>query len=500
MTMRANPASNAASQALYVLRQAIKTEEVDRNLLSTGEALLAGTLAYQDALYQLAEPELRRLEADFDARMSGLSLAAEANGLDAEARAVEYLWTLYQNPYAEGAFEAFAAQAREKFEAAGQPEFAQAMAEIASTYRHIQEVEDIAAGKLSWAVEKAQQRVDAPDTVPRETTTEWRWDTNQRLADTLGINPHHEPKYRELVGVMEAKRANGELIPGKQYRTDWQSGRPVADRHTGWIEILYKAPKAVSVAYALAKTPEERGLILDAQREAVHASLVNVAKRIGVHRTPDGETPGHITWALFHHATARATPGQPPDPHLHTHAMIPNVVLREDGGVGALHGRGMWSHRQEIDLVYKLELTSGLQRRGIAAEHVPETHDIRLAHISDAMVQHFSKRHEQGVEAARTFMAKRGQDYEVLPPAARTRVLTKAIEATRRSEYGYQGVVPRKIELHWQGQAAAQGWQLRPGVRREQVERSRGWNLTDVHGWGIASGGPFPTPPTGIRY
>jgi len=463
---------SASHMVLYQLGQAIKVEQVDPVLLKAGQEIVAGNWPYEEVHTRLLAQAQEPLERRLNEQAEGLLLALEANGLTAYATGVERLMASWDDPQV---FEVRVGYLKQGFQADGQHDYVASLDRIQATYQQITELDDITAGRLTWAVDKAVRS----DGVTRETTTEWRRDTDPKLASLLKIKPEHAPRFTELVHVMEAKAADGQLVPGKRYRSDKQSG---------WTEIRYNAPKSVSVAYAQAASAEERGLILDAHRAAVHASLVEVEKTIAVTRYGEPQR-GHMTWALFHHLTARATPGNAPDPHLHTHAYIPNVVLSQEGEhVVGLHGRAMRGHGKELLLgTYRPTLAAELMQRGFDARYIPERRDIELAHIPQELIEQFSKRSHYAVSEARRYLAKQGRDYDALPARDKQIVRNNAVAVTRKSEHGYQDAKPEQLKQTWQAQAAARGFtHTKPGITREGIERGRRYRLEP---WMAQTGG-----------
>ena len=103
------------------------------------------------------------------------------------------------------------------------------------------------------------------------------------------------------------------------------------------IDATFSAPKSVSLLWAFG-TPEVAAAVSIAHVEAVQAALGFVEARAAVtRRQVNGVRRRAATsgWAAatFVHRTSREG-----DPQLHTHAVIPNLVRREDGAWVA-HGR-----------------------------------------------------------------------------------------------------------------------------------------------------------------
>lgn len=81
--------------------------------------------------------------------------------------------------------------------------------------------------------------------------------------------------------------------------------------------------------------------------------------------------------AAFRHRTSRNG-----DPHLHTHVLVPNMVLGEDGTWATLDARWLYTSAKTIGYLYEAQLRHNLTvavgiawgavRNGIAdIEHIP---------------------------------------------------------------------------------------------------------------------------------
>jgi conjugative relaxase-like TrwC/TraI family protein len=102
--------------------------------------------------------------------------------------------------------------------------------------------------------------------------------------------------------------------------------------------------------------------------------------------------PAAMVFACFDHYTSRAN-----DPNLHTHLVALNVVVREDGTTGALHNTGLFDHRAEADMIYKVHFALGLMlEMGLQVEE--EGHGFRIVGVPKELCDVFSKRRAQILE------------------------------------------------------------------------------------------------------
>lgn len=198
----------------------------------------------------------------------------------------------------------------------------------------------------------------------------------------------------ELLGV------DGQLEPAQL--TAVLAGRhPVTDvaliesanRKIPAFDLTFRAPKSVSLAFALG-SPEMTAEITAAHDAAVDAALSYLERNAAVSRrghngTEQVSADGFIA-AAFRHRTSRAV-----DPHLHTHALVPNMVRStDDGRWRTLDARHLYAHSLTAGYVYESHLRDELTRRlGVAwGPIVNGIADIRG--ISKPVLRAFSTRRE----------------------------------------------------------------------------------------------------------
>jgi conjugative relaxase-like TrwC/TraI family protein len=135
-------------------------------------------------------------------------------------------------------------------------------------------------------------------------------------------------------------------------------------RQPGW-DLTLSSPKSVSILWALGN-PETRRAI-----EAVHSAAVKEALQfIEEEHTWTRRGNGGRDWeqaglviATFEHGTSRAQ-----DPQLHTHALVLNLGLREDGTFGALVSKPFYQARIAAGTIFQLALADGMQKLGFSVE------------------------------------------------------------------------------------------------------------------------------------
>lgn len=106
------------------------------------------------------------------------------------------------------------------------------------------------------------------------------------------------------------------------------------------------------------------------------------------------ESSGLLGWTMTHQ-TARPVDGQKPDPHLHAHVSLANMVKGEDGkwSTVAAGGRDLHRHTLAADAFLKARLRSLSARRlGLAWERDAETGAWEIAGVDAGVRELFSKR------------------------------------------------------------------------------------------------------------
>nr|WP_241009655.1 MobF family relaxase [Gluconobacter kondonii] len=268
------------------------------------------------------------------------------------------------------------------------------------------------------------------------------------------------------------------------------AGRPVDRRsfldavtasksRIGYIDLTWSADKSVSLAWAFARTEAERAMILHAHRNAVDAVMRQVHHEIGRARKGKGGKKGYeagqIGWLRFDHFTSRPTvelsdvdtvSGEaftrrftlrvPGDPQLHTHTVVPNVVLTESGRVGGLDLKRLSGRVKELGALYQAFLARNLRSLGAGVALDRKTGAARLTAVPETVREAFSKRTQGGLSAARTYAQDHGLEWESLDESRRIALLKQ----------GTQGD-PRQVKQDdladfevWRRQADAIGWKV----------------------------------------
>ena len=236
--------------------------------------------------------------------------------------------------------------------------------------------------------------------------------------------------------------------------------------------MTFSAPKSVSLLWALA-SPEAAGKIEAAEAAAVVAGLTYVERhasyaRRGRNGIEQVDGSGFIAIAYFHRTSREC------DPQLHTHVLVANRTLCEDGRWRTLDSRQlMWRTEmlKAAGAVYQLALRAELSRSlGVQWEPVDEHGQADIAGVPRSLIDNFSKRSTQVRVAAAEMVVERARH----EPARLGRgpsqwELQKAAYDTRRHKVG---VDSDRIHELWKAEAAELGWDAER-LQRATTQRAR---------------------------
>ncbi|SLM89585.1 transfer protein homolog TraA [Corynebacterium casei] len=169
---------------------------------------------------------------------------------------------------------------------------------------------------------------------------------------------------------------NGEIVESKSVH-DWfdkavapsgvKLGRaPGADGVPGF-DLTFCAPKSVSLLWGLGDDSELRTLIDQAHQEAVSEALDYVSEHAGYTRRQDPavsekrlmiEKLRGISGVKYEHRTSRAG-----DPHVHSHVLLANKQLCQDGKIRTLDSKGIYHEARAAGMVYQATLREILSRK-----------------------------------------------------------------------------------------------------------------------------------------
>lgn len=150
----------------------------------------------------------------------------------------------------------------------------------------------------------------------------------------------------------------------RTYENEYGREITSTEHRAGW-DATFSAPKSVSLTALVGGDDRIR----EAHRESVRVALGELERytqaRMGNIRAP--ETTGKFIAATFEHDTARPVDGYAA-PQLHTHAVVFNVTVRENGQTRALQERSLFQSQHYVTSVYRSELAARLQGMGYSIE------------------------------------------------------------------------------------------------------------------------------------
>ena len=279
-------------------------------------------------------------------------------------------------------------------------------------------------------------------------------------ADALGLSGPVDPDV--FSGILE-----GAVPDGSGRRLGRRLGDGTISHRPG-RDVTFSASKSVSLAALIGG--DER--IVAAHDAAVQRALAWIEENVVETRTMDADSGRMVRTgnqkaviATFTHEVSRNL-----DPQLHTHAVIANMVLGEDGGTPrsgkwrTMANEKLYACKMLIGAMYRAELARGLEELGYRVEKTHADGRFEIAGVGRPVIEAFSTRRAE-IEAAMTAqgLGDTAQDQRL---AQRAALMTRA----------HKREVDRDA-LHesWQKQAAALGFDA-----RELVDEARHWQAAQV--------------------
>jgi conjugative relaxase-like TrwC/TraI family protein len=163
-------------------------------------------------------------------------------------------------------------------------------------------------------------------------------------------------------------------------------------RRYGW-DLTFSAPKSVSIAWAVGSEEVKKG-IEAAQTRAVEKVFSHIEETFALARRGSSEKDtivfekAKLIAAAFLHGSSREQ-----DPQLHTHLMLQNLLVREDGTFGTLEPKELFEWKMSLGALYRAELSKEIKEMGFGIEADGEY--FRIAGIPKDLEEEFSKRRAQ---------------------------------------------------------------------------------------------------------
>jgi len=287
-------------------------------------------------------------------------------------------------------------------------------------------------------------------------TGELRPDLSAAMADRLGIERGQPVQSEQMANMMLGKRADGGEIEGRARRSANQDG---THQRAAFVDFTFSASKSLSVAVALAPDPEERSRLIGIHQAAVAGAMKHLERQIAHARRGRGgrlgSESGELGWISFDHFTARPTEAAPPDPQMHSHVLVPNVVLTGSGHVGSIDLNKLAGRVKEFGAVYQAYVAEGLRQAG-ASVRLGAGGEAELAAVPRKVTAAFSTRHDLSDAEARRIAARDGLDWDALSPEQQVVRRRAAMMATRQAKQAGE-----PAEAEWRQWAEALGYRHR---------------------------------------
>ncbi len=161
------------------------------------------------------------------------------------------------------------------------------------------------------------------------------------------------------------------------------------NRLMGW-DCTFSAPKSVSIVWA-GVGPLHKQEIEQAHQKAVKAAFDYLEENTITRRGKGGtiDEGAKLVASRFNHYTSREG-----DPQVHSHVVVSNFSVRNDGSVGTIDSRIFYEHKMAAGALYQVELAWQMRQMGYEVEQgVKGT--FRLTRVTQQAEQVFSKRDQQ---------------------------------------------------------------------------------------------------------
>jgi conjugative relaxase-like TrwC/TraI family protein len=244
---------------------------------------------------------------------------------------------------------------------------------------------------------------------------------------------------------------------------DPNSGSRLGQAHkVPGFDMTFRAPKSVSVLFGLGD-PGIARQVSEAHDAAVDAALDWVERHAVWARRGKGgvrqvRADGLIA-AAFKHRTSRNS-----DPHLHTHVLVPNMVLGDDGKWATPDARWFYASAKTAGYLYEAQLRHNLTA-ALGVEWGTVNNGIAdIAHIPPSVLKAFSTRRAEIDKQ----MEARGQH------SAKAAMI--AALDTRKAKQPDTGTVD--LRARWSEQATAMGYE--PARLREAIGRTAVSPISDT--------------------
>lgn len=183
-----------------------------------------------------------------------------------------------------------------------------------------------------------------------------------------------------------ALNLHGEVTPGQfqaMLRGDMPDGGKVhigGGKRRGGTDLTFSAPKSVSIQALVVGDTR----IIEAHDRAVARTMAYAEEQA---RTRGGEVTGNLVVGSFLHTTNRNA-----DPHLHTHNVVINATLAENGRWRALNNKWLYEMKMQLGAMYRSELARELKALGYDIHKTHADGRFELGHYTQDQIKAFATR------------------------------------------------------------------------------------------------------------
>ncbi len=231
---------------------------------------------------------------------------------------------------------------------------------------------------------------------------------------------------------------------------------PDNDNVVAGYGLTFSPPKSVSVLWGTGED-ELRNAVVAGHERAIASTLDFLQEHAAFTRRGAGgvfqvDTEGFVA-ASFLHRTSRAA-----DPQLHTHVLVANKVLAEDGRWLSLDGRELYEHQKGAGMLYRsalrAELTASLK---VAWTPVDENGIAEIEGVPKALIETWSTRRHEVESLGSELVARREAELgRELSGGERARCLQLAAYRSRAPKLDAE--TPTEVLVaRWRAEAASWG-------------------------------------------
>lgn len=189
-----------------------------------------------------------------------------------------------------------------------------------------------------------------------------------------------------LTKLMTGFRPDGKKLTQNAGKENYRCG----------MDLTFSMPKSASIVFANADETTRKHISL-IQRQAVIEAMQYLESKVETRVGAQGhirEKVDALIFATFEHCTSREVEDAAPDMQLHTHCVVSNAAIRENGQTSAIENSSLYIHKMAAGAKYRSVLAREFRKLGLQIE-LDERLDgsiFRVAGVDPQLEKHFSKR------------------------------------------------------------------------------------------------------------